>query len=90
MSVRRVISTARDEFAVALDCTKNGCETPHSDDGWVSPFTAPTLADLLERYGDDPRINGHAVSIVWRTVPPFTSYSEDADNPSTATPSEET
>jgi hypothetical protein len=68
------ISTARTEFSVALDCTKNGCPEPHADDGWVSPFVESALEDILAKYGLEPKVNNHAATVVWRTVPAFVVY----------------
>lgn len=70
-------SRAHTEWAVAIDCAKNGCEPPHSDDGWVSAFVESSLPDLLEHYGKDPKINNHAATIMWREIPAFQRYEAD-------------
>ena len=69
-----IASTERTEFSVALDCVKNGCPEPHRDNGVVSAFFAATLDDLLRDYGQEPKINDHAATVVWRTVPAFVVY----------------
>jgi hypothetical protein len=53
------------QFAARVDCEKNGCETKHGDDG-----------EIFLR-SDEPTgsINGHAVTVLKRTV----TYSEWED-----------
>lgn len=46
------------QYASRVNCTKNGCETPHADDGQVF-FTGDERVES---------VNGHAVDVLLRTV----------------------
>jgi hypothetical protein len=49
------------EYAVRIDCAKNGCETPHNDDGFV--WSDGGRLRLLPH-----EVNRHAVTRVRRLI----------------------
>lgn len=49
------------EYAVRIDCAKNGCETPHNDDGLV--WSGGGRLRLLPQ-----EVNRHAVTRVRRLI----------------------
>ena len=48
------------EYALRVDCERNGCAKPHGDDGFILPRGIESEA--IER------VNGHAVTFVVRDV----------------------
>jgi hypothetical protein len=59
------------EYGRRIDCAKNGCETPHADDGDVMPIPQSWMT------GEDGDwqtkswvgvVNNHAVTLVKRTI----------------------
>lgn len=52
------------EYAVRLNCAKNGCVEPHSDDGKILHLLEEEQANLEKPYF----VNDHATSYVRRTI----------------------
>lgn len=62
----------RKEYALRIDCEKNGCETPHRDNGSILPCHRLTVEhDLTHQTA-----NGHACTVMSRVIPAWT---EDPD-----------
>jgi hypothetical protein len=64
---RNAPDTIRIEWGLRLDCTKNGCEPPHSDDGRVFPHNQGMGTPTTRPKKAYP-INSHATTIVTRTI----------------------
>lgn len=54
----------RVEYALRIDCAKNGCDPKHGDDGTIIPLGADE--------GGTTTINGHACVRLSRVIPAWT------------------
>lgn len=57
------------EYGYQIDCTKNGCQPPHTDNGRVYPaFTAAGRLWNAARKPANQPINGHATTTVKHVI----------------------
>jgi hypothetical protein len=61
------------EFALRLDCEKEGCDPKHADDGEVLPFLRGEGRSTAVVW---QTINGHAARLLYRPIPDWIEVPE--------------